>query len=144
MKCSATSAAAALFVAGASFRFSVAQREGTLTCDAVRSHGGHVLLTIDGVHDRTAAQALIGAILYVEKSEIALGDGEYLDGDLVGCAVVGIDGTRYGSVERVEHFPASDMLVVGGRMVPMVDAIVRSIDVAERAITIDPPEGLLA
>jgi ribosomal 30S subunit maturation factor RimM len=35
------------------------------------------------------------------------------------------------------------MLVVDGRMVPMVAAIVTGVDLAERRIVIDPPQGLL-
>ncbi len=69
--------------------------------------------------------------------------GEYFDDDLIGCAVYGTNGTAYGSVERVEHYPSSDMLVIEGRMVPMVGAIVSTIDLADRRIVIDPPEGLL-
>jgi 16S rRNA processing protein RimM len=74
---------------------------------------------------------------------VPLDEGEFFDSDLVGCEVVGIDGTRYGSVASVEHYPASDMLVVGVHMVPMVSAIVRGIDMTARRITIDPPAGLL-
>ena len=46
-------------------------------------------------------------------------------------------------VERVEHYPASDMLVVEGHMVPMVRAIVREIELARGESSIDPPAGLL-
>ncbi len=66
------------------------------------------------------------------RTRSRLREGEYLDADLVGCAVVGIDGTEHGMVERVEHYPSSDMLVVAGRMVPMVRAIVTAIDLAAR------------
>ena len=92
-----------------------------------------------------AAQGYVGALLYAPREQVALADGEYLDDDLVGCAVCGADGTHYGNVERVEHYPASDMLVVDGRMVPMVAAIVTrsTLICAERRIVIDPPEGLL-
>jgi 16S rRNA processing protein RimM len=82
-------------------------------------------------------------MLFAEREVVPLNEGEFFDSDLVGCEVVGIDGTRYGSVERVEHYPASDMLVVTGRMVPMVAAIVRDVDMTARRITIDPPAGLL-
>jgi 16S rRNA processing protein RimM len=57
--------------------------------------------------------------------------------------VAGVDGAHYGTVERVEHYPASDMLVVGGRMIPMVRAIVSEIDLTHRRIVVDPPLGLL-
>ncbi len=35
------------------------------------------------------------------------------------------------------------MLVVGERMVPMVRAIVRSIDIGAKRIVVDPPAGVL-
>ena len=109
----------------------------------VRPHKGRLLIRIEGVEDADAAQAYVGALLYATRDQVALADGEYLDDDLVGCAVYGADGRHYGNVDRVEHYPASDMLVVDGRMVPMVAAIVTGINLAERRIEIDPPAGLL-
>jgi 16S rRNA processing protein RimM len=110
---------------------------------AVRRHKGRLLVRIDGIDDASAAAALSEALLSAPRAAIELAEGEYLDDDLIGCTVVGRDGRAYGSVERVEHYPASDMLVVGGAMIPMVRAIVVQIDVTGRRIRIDPPEGLL-
>jgi 16S rRNA processing protein RimM len=101
-----------------------------------------LLLAFEGVADADAAQAYNGATLYAPRESIELEPGEYLDDDLVGCAVSGVDGTDYGPVEAVEHYPASDMLVVRGTLVPMVAACVREIDMNERRILIDPPGGL--
>ncbi len=70
-------------------------------------------------------------------------EGEHLDVDLAGCEVVGIDARSYGRVERVEHYPASDMLIVGGRMLPMVRAFIRSIDTPAKRIVVEVPPGLL-
>jgi 16S rRNA processing protein RimM len=109
----------------------------------VRPHKGRLLIRIEGIEDADAAQEYVGAVLYGMRDQVTLAEGEYLDEDLVGCAVYGADGRHYGNVERVEHFPASDMLVVDGAMVPMVGAIVTNIDLAARRIAIDPPAGLL-
>ncbi len=111
--------------------------------EGVREHRGRLLLRFDGTADPEAASAFVGATLFAPKTAVALEPGEYLDVDLLGCEVSGVDGRRYGVVERVEHYPASDMLVVAGKLVPMVDAIVRSIDPVQRRILIDPPAGLL-
>ncbi len=119
-------------------------REGEARIRSIREHGGRLLVAFAGIDDATAAKALAGATLYVEKSAIPLSAGEYLDDDLIGCNVFGADGRPYGKVERVEHLPSSDMLVVNGRMIPMVAAIVREIDLARKRITVDPPEGLLS
>jgi 16S rRNA processing protein RimM len=82
-------------------------------------------------------------MLYAPRERIPADEGEFFDEDLVGCAVVGVNGETYGDVERVEHYPSSDMLVVRGRLVPMVAAIVRTIDAQAQRIVIDPPAGLL-
>lgn len=111
---------------------------------SVRSHGKRLLIRIEDVDDADAAAAYAGATLWAPREDVELAPGEFLDADLAGCTVIGIDGASYGTVDRVEHYPASDMLVVNGRLVPMVSAIVREIDVAARRIVIDPPEGLLS
>jgi 16S rRNA processing protein RimM len=110
---------------------------------AVRAHGERLLLRFEGIEDAEAAAAYAGGLLYAKREQIALAAGEYLDDDLVGCDVEDVRGARHGSVERVEHYPSSDMLVVGNRMVPLVSAIVKEIDLAQRRILIDPPAGLL-
>lgn len=130
-------------MAGSSFVYRNGDRSGAIRIEGVREHSGRLLLTIQGIGDRTHAQTFAGATLYAPRDAVSLDAGEYLDADLIGCDVIGVDGQTYGPVERVEHFPASDMLVVGGAMVPMVDAIVRDIDTAAKTITIDPPAGLL-
>lgn len=101
------------------------------------------MISIAGVADVNAAGPYAGAVVYADRQRIALADGEYLDDDIVGCTVYGQDGRLYGPVERVEHYPSSDMLLVAGAMVPMVRAIVTEIDIDRRRIVIDPPAGLL-
>jgi len=101
------------------------------------------LISIEGIEDATSAQGYAGALLTTRRDAIALEPGEYLDDDLIGCELRGVDGRDYGVVDRVEHFPASDMLVVKGKMVPMVRAIVVEIALHRQTILIDPPAGLL-
>jgi 16S rRNA processing protein RimM len=108
----------------------------------VRPHKGRLLIRAERVDDADAAKALAGAVLYAPRERLDVGPEEYLDSDLTGCRVLGVDGTDYGTVDGVEHYPASDVLVVGGTLVPMVAAIVREIDVGARRIVIDPPAGL--
>jgi 16S rRNA processing protein RimM len=138
-----TGAALPLFKPGASFHYTAATREGDVEIRSIREHQGRLLIALEGVEDATAAESFVGAALYAAKDDIPLDAGEYLDDDLIACDVFGAGGRHYGKVERVEHYPASDMLVVEGKMVPMVSAIVREIDLERRRITIDPPAGLL-
>jgi 16S rRNA processing protein RimM len=142
LKCDPTEPGRALIVPQAQLQCARADNRSPIRIESVRPHKGRLLIRIEGV-DRAAAAAYAGALIYAPREAIALAEGEFLDDDLVGCAVLAIDGTACGSVERVEHYPSSDMLVVGGRMIPMVRAIVKEIDLERQRITIDPPAGLM-
>ncbi len=143
IKCDPSNAGRTLFVAGAHFYLRQESDEREVVISGVREHKGRLLVSIEGIDTMEGAQALNGAELTVERERIELAPDEYLDDDLVGLELRGLDGRRYGSIERVEHWPSSDMLVVGGRMVPMVRAIVRAIDLHAGIVTVDPPRGLL-
>jgi len=143
LKCDPTSAGRTVFFAGAQLRCVRGEESHAVRLAAVRPHKNRLLIQIVGVDDPTAAATYTGALLCAPRASIPLAEDEYLDDDLVGCAVYGNDGTSYGTVERVDHYPSSDMLVVDGRMIPMVRAIVTAIDLPQRRIVVDPPEGLL-
>ena len=102
----------------------------------------HPVLTVTGVSDRTAAEALRGAALAVPRAELgALAEHEFLVDDLIGCEVV--DGQRLvGRVRDVLLLPAADSLEVeleggGELLVPLVDDAVRDVDVAAGRIDVD-------
>jgi 16S rRNA processing protein RimM len=140
LKCDPTSSGRALFFAGAAMLLNTGE---TVHIESVREHKGRLLIALDEAKDATAAERFIGATFFAEREALDLAEGEYLDVDLVGCRVHSTSGVDYGTVERVEHFPASDMLIVAGKMLPMVKAFVRSIDTKAKAIVVEIPEGLL-
>ncbi len=100
-----------------------------------------------GVEDRTAAESLVKAILWVSLDPDALPEEEdaWYDHQLVGLRVVR-DGVDVGRVARVDHLPAQDLLIVatgqGEVMVPFVSAIVPTVDVVAGTVLITPPDGL--
>jgi 16S rRNA processing protein RimM len=143
LKCDPSGPGRTVIAAGAELLCTRGDARLPVRLSAVRSHKGRLLVHLQGVDDADTAATYAGATLYAPRAAIQLNAGEYFDEDLVGCEVLGADGTAYGTVERVEHYPSSDMLVVGGRMVPMVGAIIASIDLERRRITIDPPAGLM-
>jgi 16S rRNA processing protein RimM len=143
LKCDPTSAGRIVFSAGTLLRCEGREASLPIRLTQIRPHKGRLLIRIEGVDDADAAAPFVGALLYAPRQDVPLTEGEYFDEDLVGCAVRGADDTLYGTVERVEHYPAGDMLVVAGHLVPMVRAIVCEIDLDRRRILIDPPAGLL-
>ncbi|HUA09836.1 MAG TPA: ribosome maturation factor RimM [Candidatus Acidoferrales bacterium] len=141
LKCDPTSAGRAVFSAGARLLLDTGE---SVTIESVREHKGRLLVRLEQAVDATSAQRFVGLTLFAPREELDVEPGEYLDIDLVGCDVVGANAKRYGRVQRVEHYPASDMLVVGGRLLPMVRAFIRSIDLEKKEIVVDDlPEGLL-
>ncbi len=125
-------------------------RVGPITVEAVRWHSGRLLLRVEGVHDRTQAEGLRGAVLRadVPDDEVPEDPEEFFDHQLRGLAVVTADGTAIGVVDDVVHLPSQDLLSVkrdAGRevLVPFVMEIVTGIDVEAGRVTVELPEGLL-
>ncbi len=144
LKCDPTSAGRAVFSTGALLRCEVGGRSERVTIESVREHKGRLLISLDEARDATSAERFVGATFFAPREMLDVEPGEYLDVDLIGCAVRDPRGKAYGVVERVEHYPSSDMLIVSGRMLPMVHAFVRAIDTRAKEIVVDDlPEGLL-
>ncbi len=143
LKCDPTPAGQALFTPGAEFGYRLGATEASLTLAAVRPHKGRLLVRVRGVDDAESAARYIGAVLYADRARLDVGPGEYLDADLIGARVVSLADDDLGRVDEVLHYPASDLLVVDGKMIPMVRAIVREIDLKGGRVVIDPPPGLL-
>ncbi|MEU4550424.1 16S rRNA processing protein RimM [Micromonospora violae] len=121
-----------------------------LTIEEARFHQGRMLVAFDGILDRNTAEALRGTLLVVDSADVAPPDDpeEFHDHQLVGLAVVTPAGERLGEVARIDHAPASDLLVLRrpeGRtaLIPFVRAIVPEVDLAGGRVIVDPPAGLL-
>ncbi len=92
------------------------------------------IVRLDGVDDRTAAEALRGQPLTVAQAQApVLGEGEWWAHELEGCVVC--DGERLlGTVSRLLELPSCEVLEVqreDGRqlLVPMVRDAVRDVNV---------------
>jgi 16S rRNA processing protein RimM len=143
LKCDPSHAGRTLFVRGARLTLERDGASEVVELEEVREHKGRLLVRFKGVDTTNDAATYCGGVFFAPRGELDVGAGEYLDIDLVGCDVVDAKGVSRGRVSAVAHYPASDMLIVAGRMLPMVRAFIRSIDVAARRIAVDIPPGLL-
>lgn len=80
---------------------------------SVREAGKGAVARFEGITDRSAAEALRGQLVEVERSALpALEDGEYYHADLIGLAAVDRDGAEVGTVAGVENYGAGDLLEI--------------------------------
>lgn len=129
------------------------------TITGSRAHQGRLLVTFDGLADRTAAEPLRGATVTAPPVDVSDSDTYYAH-ELVGMAVVLEDGTWVGDVVGLVEIPSAagyDLLEVdtdGHRwLLPAADELVEVVewvgelgDDAEGVdalCVVDPPAGLL-
>jgi 16S rRNA processing protein RimM len=139
------------FTPGATFTLQVPTTSDwhgkTLELVELRWYNTHAVAFFKDVADRTAAESLVKAILWVEQDaeELPAEEDAWYDHQLVGLGVLR-DGVQVGTVIRIDHLPAQDLLTIktdtGEVLVPFVKAIVPSVDVAAGTITVTPPPGL--
>ncbi|MBB3604786.1 16S rRNA processing protein RimM [Mycolicibacterium sp. BK556] len=118
--------------------------------EAARPHGARLLVRLDGVSDRNAADALRGNLFVVDTADLPEIDDpdEFYDHQLEGLSVRTVDGRALGSVAEVLHTAGGELLAVRNAdgaevLVPFVAAIVTSVSLADGVVEIEPPEGLL-
>lgn len=110
---------------------------------AVRWHRNRPLVRFVDVADRTAAEALRGVALEVDRDHVTAADMVWTD-EILGREVVDADGALVGTVEAVLDGAAHDFLSVarpdgGELLIPVVDEIV---DLADPVVVHGPP-GLI-
>ncbi|PNS07720.1 ribosome maturation factor RimM [Solilutibacter silvestris] len=101
-----------------------------------------LVMTIPGIEDRDAAEALRGAEIYVPRSALPPpAPGEYYWVDLEGMEVVTTEGVALGRVSHLTSTGVNDVLVVEGereRLIPFKEPdYVTSVDFDTRRITVD-------
>ena len=119
-----------LFVAGTSRRLL-----------AVKDSGKTAIARFEGLSDRTAAEALRGSLVEVDRGALpALEESEYYHADLIGLPCFDAEGVPRGTVVAVENFGAGDLLEIeredGKRaLIPFKPGIA---DLEDGRIALDP------
>jgi 16S rRNA processing protein RimM len=122
-------------------------RERSAQIEEVWYHDGKTVLKFAGIDSIDDAEEWAGADVLVPESERALPEeGEYSHADLIGCSVVG--DRPIGVVKGVEDYGGPPLLKLeapDGReiLVPFARAICKEIDVENKIIRVDLPEGLV-
>jgi len=119
----------------------------SVTVSELKWFNSSPVLFLKDVSDRTQAESLIKAILLVEQPlDVSPQEPDaWYDHQLAGLKVIR-DGVEIGTLLRVEHMPAQDLLVIKTEeaevLLPFVKAFVPKVDVSAGVIEITPPGGL--
>jgi 16S rRNA processing protein RimM len=115
---------------------------------ACRPTEGALLVRLEGVDDRNAAEALRGAKLALKRSDFPPAEeGEFYACDVEGARAVLVSGEELGVVEELRSYPSVEVLVVKtteGKSLefPLTEAFVDEVDVDAGVVRLTTPEGL--
>lgn len=109
-----------------------------------RFHRGRWIVTLAGIADRDAAEALRGQAVFVTALTRER-DGWWTD-DWLGFSAVADTGEALGRVTEVIHTGANDVLVVVSAgpelLLPVIADVILNVDVEQRLLTVHVLDGL--
>jgi len=107
-----------------------------------------IVLKFVGFDTIEAAETLRNCEICVPETEaVELETDEFFDWELEGCAVETVDGEQIGTVKELMRTGGTEVLVITGEtkeyLIPFAETICISVDIENKLIKIDAPEGLL-
>ncbi|MES2508574.1 MAG: ribosome maturation factor RimM [Pseudomonadota bacterium] len=123
----------------------------SVNVDEAKTHSDSVVAKLAGMDDRTPAEALRGARIFLPRSSFpAASKDEYYWVDLIGLDVVNREGVALGAVRDLMATGPNSVLCVeyqaqredgtegtAERMIPFVSVYVDNVDIAGKRITVD-------
>ncbi|SEM66504.1 16S rRNA processing protein RimM [Ligilactobacillus sp. WC1T17] len=125
--------------------------KGTLKQEVVvkihRKHKQFDLLTFEGLEDINAVEKFKGYDLKISQAQQAeLEEGSYYYHQIIGLKVVTLEGAEVGTISEILAPGANDVWVVkqGQKeiLLPVIDDVIKKVDLAKGEVIIDLLEGL--
>lgn len=114
-----------------------------------RPHGNVVILKLDGVESPEAAQNLRNKVLYMNRKDANLSEGQFYIQDLIGCEVFDADdeSKKYGKISQVSETGANDVWHIKSEngkeyLIPAIPIVVINTDVENERVLIRPLRGI--
>lgn len=113
-----------------------------------RAHQNAILLTLAGINTRNDAETVRGAVVSIDEIELPrLKDGEYYSHQIVGMNVITPNDAILGELVEVLATGSNDVYVIKQPnnkelLLPAIDSVIQSIDVARGIIIAVVPDGL--
>ncbi len=109
---------------------------------------GAIRVMLEGITDANLAEPLKGKNVFADENDLPPpAENEFYYRDIIGCEVFLTDGTRLGVIEDILATGANDVFVVRGDgkevLVPVIEDVVKEIDVEGKRVVIEAIPGLL-
>ncbi len=141
-------------------------REGKEKVDIRNSrfHKNFLIIKISGVDHISQTSNYIGKTLYINRDEIILQEGEYLQCDLIGLEVIDVDTKiKYGKITKITQTGANDVYHIQGLyhskvdcdgqvndgelvhrelLIPAIKDVIKKVDLDNKIMLIKPLDGL--
>ena len=120
-----------------------------LKVENVRMQKNMVILKLKGIDDIDTAETFRNRVLIVPREELGeLPEGTYYICDLLGCEVFTVDGTLLGKIDDIIKTGSNDVYSVRSRegkqiLIPVIDEVMRGVDIENKKITVEPLKGLI-
>jgi len=119
-----------------------------MTIDSVEWHKGNAIIKLNTIDSIEAAQQLRGQPVEIPRSQLKpLPEGQYYHFQLIGLAVCTAQGERLGNITEIMTAESNDIYIVQGSageiLIPAIEDVVKSIDLNQGHMVIEPIEGLL-
>ena len=123
-------------------------RETSVEINWVKPHAGKPLISFKGVTDRDQAEALIGGEVFISETDLPeLDEDTYYWFELIGLAVYTAQEEYLGRITSIFPTGSNDVYVVkkGQKevLVPALESVVIDIDLENKRMQVDLPEGLI-
>ncbi len=111
-------------------------------------HKDRIVLKFSGIDSIESAKRIVNCEVCVPESEVVqLDEGEFFEWQLIGCSVETVDGEKIGKVVDIMRTGGTEILVVDGLqkdyLIPFANSICIEVNIQEKLIRVDVPEGLL-
>ncbi len=121
----------------------------SMTIDSTEWRKGKVIVKLNAVGSIEAAEKLRGQLVEIHSSQVhPLPEGQYYHFQLIGLEVRTTQGELLGNIAEILTTAGNDSYVVHGArgevIIPAIEDVVKSVDLARGYMVIEPLEGLLS
>ena len=118
--------------------------DNKMEIEKCRTQKSLVIVKIKGIDDINVVEKLKGKIASVYEEDLpSLPEGTYYTKELIGLDVITDDGRELGKLDDVIQTGANDVYNVNGILLPVIDEVVKKIDLENHKIVVHLIDGLI-